>query len=345
MFSDELKELIVLYKRTKHYKARERYHAVLLVKSGKKIREVAEIFYVDEDTIRSWVERWETEKVMLDKQRSGKPPKLTKEEEEELCRLVDENKPDEHGYNVSTWDCVELQIYVRDNFNKDISDETIRKMLKKNGFNYKKVNYIFSKRDIEARNKFVNEILSLYELIKLGKIASTIMMFCDEMSTKLHPKPGYVWTRDNKVFIETLCNHKRLNTIAAIEPLIGEKVAANYDKNNADSFVAFIDKLESGTDKNIILILDNYPVHHSNKVKDRLEKTGRVTLKFLPTYSPDLNLIEWLWGFIRKKYSNSKHCLSIEELNKKLESAFNEIKPGKIMEICPMSILEKHLVI
>lgn len=163
MFSDEIKDLMKLYKKTKHYKARERYHAVLLVKAGKKIKEVAEIFYVDDETIRLWVQRWETEKNMLDKQRSGKPPKLTKEEEEELCGLVDENNPEEHGYNVSTWDCVELKKYVKEYFNKDLSDECLRLLLKRNSFNYKKVNYLFNKRDLGLRNNFVNEILGLYE--------------------------------------------------------------------------------------------------------------------------------------------------------------------------------------
>lgn len=302
---------------------------------------MAEIFYVDEETIRFWIEKWEKEKFMLDKKRSGKPPKLTKEEEEELCRLVDENKPENHGYNLSTWDCVELQKYTKEHFSKEVSDECVRRLLKRNGFNYKKVNYLFSKRDMGLRNNFVNEILGLYE----AKLKSTILMFCDEMSTKLHPKPGYVWTREDKAFIATSCSHKRLNTIAAIEPLIGEKVIANYDKNDADSFVTFIDKLEANIDKNIILILDNYPVHHSKKVRERLEKTGRITLRFLPTYSPDLNPIEWLWGYARKKYLNSKHCLNLEELHKKLENSFNDIKPDKIREICPLSIIEKHLII
>lgn len=330
-----------MYKKTKHYKARERYHAVLLVKSGRKIKEVAEIFYVDEETIRLWINKWETEKIMVDKQRSGKPPKLTKEEEEELCRMVEENKPEDHGYNVATWDCVELQIYVKNKFDKEVSDECIRKILKKNGFNYKKINYLFSKRDMEFRNNFVNEIFGLYE----AKMQNTEIMFLDEASTKLHPKPGYVWTRENKVFTETLCSHKRLNTVAAIEPLLGTKIHATYDKNNADSFVDFLTKLENQTKKNIILVLDNYPVHHSRKVKEYLEKKDKIFLKFLPTYSPDLNPIEWLWGYARKKYLNSRQCKTLGELRDKLDATFNLISSEKIKEICSLKIIEKHLII
>lgn len=335
-----------LYKNADIVRESRRYHAVLLVKIGKKVSEVAELLFTTEDTIRSWIKKWDSEKSIRDKQRPGKPCKLTKEEEEELCRLVDENNPENHGYNVSGWDCVELQTYVKDKFNKNVSAETIRKILKRNGFNYKKINYLFSKRDMEARKKFVQEIMDLYELISNNKLKNTILMFADQISTKLHPKPGYVWTRDNKVFVETLCSHKRLSTLAAIEPLIGEKIHATYDKNNSDSFVEFIDKLEKKKpDKNIILVLDNYPVHHSKKVKERLKKSGRIQIKFLPTYSPDLNPIEWLWGYVRKKYLNNRQCKTREELFEKLENSFNSITPDKIKHICPMSIIEKHLII
>lgn len=115
---------------------------------------VSTLVFADEETIRLWIKKWEKEKDIIDKQRPGKPPKLTKEEEQELCRLVEENKPEESGYNVATWDCVELEIYVKNQFNKVISDESIRKILKKNGFNYKKINYLFSRRDMELRKNF-----------------------------------------------------------------------------------------------------------------------------------------------------------------------------------------------
>lgn len=330
-----------LYKDAKRGKESRRYHAVLFFKLGKTIKGVAELVFADEETVRAWIKRWENEKKVIDRQRPGKPPKLTKEEEEELCRLVEENKPEEHGYNVSTWDCVELQIYVKDNFHKQISDETIRKILKKNGFNYKKVNYLFSKRDMGLRNQFVSEIFGLYE----AKMQNTDIMFCDEASTKLHPKPGYVWTKENKIFTETLCSHKRLNTIAAIEPLFGTKVYETYDRNNSDSFVNFLEKLEAKTEKNIILVLDNYPVHHSKKVKEYLDKKNKIKLKFLPTYSPDLNPIEWLWGYARKKYLNSRQCKTLDELRDKLGVTFDLISSEKIRKICSLKIIEKHLII
>jgi transposase len=341
-YSQEVIELIHLYKDAQTGKDSRRYHAVLLFKLNKKVIEIAELLFADEETIRLWLSKWEQEHVIQDKQRPGKPRTLTKEEEDILCRLVEENKPEDHGYNIATWDCVALQIYVRDHFDKTVSDESIRKILINNGFHYKKINYLFSKRDETIRNQFVNELIGLYE----ANMQNTDIMFCDEASTKLHPKPGYVWTRDEKAFVQTLCSHKRLNTIAAIEPLLGATVHESYEKNNADSFVAFLETLQAKTKKNIVLVLDNYGVHKSKKVKDYLAQPScRINLKFLPTYSPDLNPIEWLWGYARKKYLNSRACKTLEELRTKLDVCFDSISSEKIKEICSLRIIEKHLII
>lgn len=198
-----------------------------LSKQAKQLNPQQSFFFVDEETIRLWITKWDGKKDVRDKQRSGKPPKLTKEQEKEICDLVDGNNPQEHGYKTATWDCVELKKYIGDKYGIELSREAIRKVLKRNGFKYKKAEYLFSKRDIEKRNNFIGELFALYE----ANMQNTEIMFCDEMSTKLHPKLGYVWTRSDKVYVETNCSHKRVNTIAAIEPIMGQKVFATYDKN------------------------------------------------------------------------------------------------------------------
>lgn len=337
---DQEQEILLrLYKTSKTAKECMRYHAILLVKTGSTIVYVSKLFFIDEETVRFWVQKWNEEKDVHDKERKGRDSKLSNEQKEELCRLVDENNPEEHGYKTATWDCIELKKFVFDKFSIDISDETMRKLLKRKGFNYKKAEYLFGKRDLEKRNRFVEELFALYDALENTKI-----MFCDEMSTKLHPKLGYVWTRNGKVYVETSCSHKRISTIAAIESLIGEKVAANYDRNDADSFVQFLGKLENSSKENIILILDNYPVHHSRKVRDYLAMSGRISLKHLPTYSPDLNVIEWLFGYARIKYLNSRCCSTIEELKHTVQCCFDSIDLEQIKKICNLNIIKKHLI-
>lgn len=338
---DEIVLLLRLYKESQHYKERERYHAVLLVKEGKSIAEVAKLFHVTTDAVRHWLQMWEGKKQVLDRERSGRPPKLTPKEEEELCNLVDKNNPQDVGYNVAVWDCTELQKYVQERFEKSISKESLRQMLLFHRFSYRKIAYLFTKRDAQQREQFVQEVFTLYDT----KSPETVILFGDEMSTKLHPKPGYVWTRNGTPLVRTACSHKKLHTLAAVEPLLGGMVHATYDKNNAYSFVAFLQQIEKKYDQEVILILDNYPVHHSRVVRDYLAKVGKIKLKFLPTYSPDLNPIEWLWGYTRKKYLNCRTPTTIDQLRNLLECSLDALSAQRVRSVCTLQVLTKCRVI
>ena len=74
-----------------------------------------------------------------------------------------------------------------------------------------------------------------------------------------------------------------------------------YKAKTGKQFLDFIKRVDQKYDDNIkqiFLILDNASIHKSNKVKQTIAKYyPRIQLVFLPTRSPELNLIEvrWLW--------------------------------------------------
>jgi transposase len=74
-----------------------------------------------------------------------------------------------------------------------------------------------------------------------------------------------------------------------------------YKQKTGKQFLDFVNRVDQKYDdsiKQIFLILDNVSVHKSNRVKQTIAKCHpRIQLVFLPTRSPELNLIEvrWLW--------------------------------------------------
>ena len=154
-----------------------------------------------------------------------------------------------------------------------------------------------------------------------------------------------MWTRNGVPVVPTQCSHKRINTIGVVSPINGEHVTGHYDRNDTASFLVFLEKLLRTIPENIILYLDNYPVHHSKAVREFCDQNPRLTLKFMPKYSPDLNPIEWLWGYIRPKYLNGVVHQSIDALMETLERVFRVVKPEKIREICTLKIIQRHRII
>ena len=64
--------------------------------------------------------------------------------------------------------------------------------------------------------------------------------------------------------------------------------------------------------KEIVVILDNAPYHYSKEVREWVEGR-RIRLVFLPTYSPQLNLIERVWKFFKKKVLYNKYYKDLKE--------------------------------
>ncbi|MBP8626467.1 MAG: transposase [Syntrophorhabdales bacterium] len=47
--------------------------------------------------------------------------------------------------------------------------------------------------------------------------------------------------------------------------------------------------------------MDNFSIHTSRKVKRYLKRFPQIHLFFLPTYSPEYNPLERIWGWMKTK--------------------------------------------
>jgi len=331
MMVSEKEVLLNLYRQ----KGREsrRYHAVLLVKSGKTQAEVARLLFVDEETIRNWINEWDANKKLEDKQRSGRPRKITKEIEKEMCDLVDENNPEKEGMHASTWDCRELRIWLMDKYGIQVTSERVRKILKKNGFNYRKINYKFTKADEGKRKEFLEDFKDLHQ-----NMEGTII-FQDEMASKLHPNKGYIWTREKKPGIETECSHEKTYLIGGVSPNDGETYTVANNKFNSNVFIEFLALLLASIKGNIFLVLNNHPSHHSKAVQKFLETNPRNNLIFLPEYSPDLNPKENFWNYVRKKFLNNKVFGTVEDMAREVVNFIKNIPKEVVRSICSYDYL------
>ena len=86
----------------------------------------------------------------------------------------------------------------------------------------------------------------------------------------------------------------------------------------------------------ILVILDNAKYHYSRRVKEFL-KTSRIKLVFLPSYSPNLNLIERLWKFFKKKVLYNTYYEKLEDFRKACIKFFRNIESYKNELISIMS--------
>ncbi|HXS60589.1 MAG TPA: transposase [Candidatus Sulfopaludibacter sp.] len=82
-----------------------------------------------------------------------------------------------------------------------------------------------------------------------------------------------------------------------------------YKQKTGKQFLDFIERVDQKYDssvKRIYLILDNISIHKSNKVRQTISKYHpRIHFVFLPTRTPELNLIEVRWMWMHRQAINN----------------------------------------
>jgi len=71
--------------------------------------------------------------------------------------------------------------------------------------------------------------------------------------------------------------------------------------------------------------LDNARYQHCNFVKDKAAELG-VQLIFLPTYSPNLNLIERVWKFVKSQVLSAVYIETFDEYRSRISCFVESIE-------------------
>jgi transposase len=130
--ADALPTLETVLKQTQEARVFRRAQAVREVVAGHHVNTVSATFHLANSALRKWVQRFAQEgpQGLLDRPRSGRPRKVTRELEDHLKRLVDDD-PLQHGARASQWSCRELATVLRQQTGVQLGRESVRDALKK----------------------------------------------------------------------------------------------------------------------------------------------------------------------------------------------------------------------
>ena len=185
----------------------------------------------------------------------------------------------------------------------------LKDLLRRIGASFHKVSGFFWKADVEEQKKFVRK----HRRHKRQAGPGTRRYFVDAC----HPVWGVdllysCWLLTGQRFYVGVGNgRKRLNILGAYSPDDHDYVDLRLTKENitGEQFVKLLEALRAKHPdaKKFILYLDNARYYSKPCVKEWLANHREFRLVPLPAYSPNLNLIERLWKFLRKKALNRWH--------------------------------------
>lgn len=137
---------------------------------------------------------------------------------------------------------------------------------------------------------------------------------------------GHLWSFE-RLFVPTPSGRNRFNVLGALNAITKEVVSVeNTDYINAQSVCEILLKLHHRRiDVPITVVLDNARYQTCQCVTDFAAEIG-IELLFLPPYSPNLNLIERLWKFIKTKYLNSIYYPNFSDFCSAIQRAIHPTK-------------------
>jgi transposase len=115
---------------------------------------------------------------------------------------------------------------------------------------------------------------------------------------------------------------------------------------NAHTFLQFLQyTLDQYPDKHVVMILDNAKIH---RVKDLQpffhEHAGQLTLVFLSPYSPNLNLVERIWGWLKESIIANHFHANRKELRESIVSLLDHLTqfPEKVLQRIGLLVMSEN---
>jgi transposase len=129
-----------------------------------------------------------------------------------------------------------------------------------------------------------------------------------------------------RVFVRAASGRQRFNVLGAWNALTRQLLAVtNTTVVNTDTMCELLRRIAAqALIGPVTVVLDNAK-YQRNKVVQALAAELSITLLYLPSYSPNLNLIERLWGFTKRKSVYGKYHPHFASFRAAIEFTLNGV--------------------
>ena len=282
-----------------------RRRAIELLKKGRSQIEVSGLLGVHPVTVSRWVSQHKEEgrKALKVKRRgvkAGQGRVLSSEQELAIQRMIIDKTPDQLKLPFVLWDRQAVQELIIREYGIPIAIRTVGDYLHRWNFTPQRP----LKRAYEQQPKEVQRWLDEeYPKIKDKALKEHAEIhWGDETGFRNdhHYGRGYS-PRGRTPVVRTSAKRVSMNMISTVTNQGKSRFMVYRKSMNAQVLIKFLKRLIRGSDRKVILILDNLRVHHANLVRDWLEgKQDQIEIFYLPSYSPELNPDEYLNNDIKQ---------------------------------------------
>ncbi|MEO0987845.1 MAG: IS630 family transposase [Cyanobacteria bacterium J06639_14] len=288
---ETLRLLKRIYHHSRHHQVRQRAHCLILKHQGFSTSELMTIFQVTRKTLYNWFHAWETRGLLglYNRPGRGRKPTFNDAQKAQIQRWAQA-----HPKQLK-----QVLQKVQEQWGIRVSHSTLKRVLKSLRLSWHR----FRRRPWGTPNpqEYTAKCAQLAELKRLDEAGDIDLYYLDPSGFSLMSCVPYGWQPMGETLEIPSGSSPRLNVLGILNRRNDLKVYVSEQSINSDVVIHCIDTFFAQVDKQTVIVIDQAPIHTSYAVQEkRLEWAERGVAVFdLPTYSPELNLIEILWRFIK----------------------------------------------
>lgn len=292
-----------------------RCSAVQAVLRGLTVAEVAAAYCTDPRTIFRWLQRHRTHGVggLLRKPGSGRPRLLAELTPTSLLHLV-LRPAAEFGFESDLWTVSRLRQVIAERFGIQLSDDTVWRRLRDAGLTYQKPERQYFEVNEEARRHWLRYTAPMIR--RKVRETSAILYFQDESNVSLSAFLGKTWSpRGRTPSVRVTGARGGVSAMSALSGS-GRLLFAMHDKRiTSEEVIGFLEQMmKHHPCRALVVVMDQAPPHVSKRTRTFITRQERLTVFYLPKYSPDLNPDEKVWNHLKHHELKSHQAKTREEL-------------------------------
>ncbi len=180
-----------------------------------------------------------------------------------------------------------------------------------------------AKADSDKQAAYVKE--EIEPRLAEARAGKRAVFFVDAAHFVLAPFLGFLWSL-TRIFIKAPAGRQRFNVLGALNAMTHELITVTNDTYiTAESLCALLRKLAALNLKiPLTVFLDNARYQKCALVQ-AVAASLNIELCYLPAYSPNLNLIERVWKFVKKQTLYSKYYADFAAFKTAIETCLQEM--------------------
>ena len=231
------------------------------------------------------------------------------EQRAELKEAV-QGLPSQVGIELSNWNWKAVRRFVEDHFGLALSRSSCLNYLHRLGFVLKRPKKRLLKADPVRREAFVSEYVAL---TGAARRSGAKIFFADEAHFQADADLRGKWVlKGEPALVDTTSPRRgeKVSYYSAVCLETGEVEVMELEGNsNSATSTAFLQQLRARHTEPLTVIWDNSPAHRGDALRTYLTTPGlHLRLVNLPSYSPDFNADEAIWGWVRQE-ATANVCL------------------------------------